>query len=71
MLAALGSPLASTYAEGCPGARPHGGCEIVDVAERLAVERAQALFGAEHANVQPALRLLRRAGRLRRAAAPR
>ncbi|MGW5231157.1 serine hydroxymethyltransferase [Streptomyces nodosus] len=53
VLAALGSPLANKYAEGYPGARYHGGCEIVDVAERLAVERAKALFGAEHANVQP------------------
>ncbi len=52
VLAALGSPLANKYAEGYPGARHHGGCEIVDVAERLAVERARALFGAEHANVQ-------------------
>ncbi|MGW7263490.1 serine hydroxymethyltransferase [Streptomyces sp. NPDC054842] len=53
VLAALGSPLANKYAEGYPGARHHGGCEIVDVAERLAVDRAEALFGAEHANVQP------------------
>ncbi|MER6687874.1 serine hydroxymethyltransferase [Streptomyces minutiscleroticus] len=53
VLAALGSPLVNKYAEGYPGARYHGGCEIVDVAERLAVERARALFGAEHANVQP------------------
>ncbi|MFE3408651.1 serine hydroxymethyltransferase [Streptomyces mirabilis] len=52
VLTALGSPLANKYAEGYPGARHHGGCEIVDVAERLAVERAKALFGAEHANVQ-------------------
>ncbi|MGW5326765.1 serine hydroxymethyltransferase [Streptomyces sp. NPDC004014] len=52
VLAALGSALANKYAEGYPGARHHGGCEIVDVAERLAVERATALFGAEHANVQ-------------------
>ncbi|MFE9095248.1 serine hydroxymethyltransferase [Streptomyces sp. NPDC007264] len=52
VLAALGSPLANKYAEGYPGARYHGGCEIVDVAERLAVERAKDLFGAEHANVQ-------------------
>jgi glycine hydroxymethyltransferase len=52
VLAALGSPLANKYAEGYPGARYHGGCEIVDVAERLAVERARVLFGAEHANVQ-------------------
>lgn len=53
VLAALGSPLANKYAEGYPGARHHGGCEIVDAAERLAVDRARALFGAEHANVQP------------------
>ena len=52
VLAALGSPLANKYAEGYPGARYHGGCEMVDVAERLAVERAKLLFGAEHANVQ-------------------
>ncbi|MFF4961275.1 serine hydroxymethyltransferase [Streptomyces sp. NPDC001222] len=52
VLAALGSPLANKYAEGYPGARYHGGCELVDVAERLAVERAKALFRAEHANVQ-------------------
>ncbi|MGA6221977.1 serine hydroxymethyltransferase [Streptomyces umbrinus] len=52
VLAALGSPLANKYAEGYPGARHHGGCEIVDVAERIAVERAKALFGADHANVQ-------------------
>lgn len=52
VLAVLGSPLANKYAEGYPGARHHGGCELVDVAERLAVERAKALFGAEHANVQ-------------------
>lgn len=52
VLAALGSPLANKYAEGYPGARYHGGCEIVDVAERLAMERAKALFGARHANVQ-------------------
>ncbi|MET8680132.1 serine hydroxymethyltransferase [Streptomyces sp. NPDC004647] len=53
VLAALGSPLANKYAEGYPGARHHGGCELVDLAERLAAERATALFGAEHANVQP------------------
>ncbi|MFE6894490.1 serine hydroxymethyltransferase [Streptomyces sp. NPDC057694] len=52
VLAALGSPLANKYAEGYPGARHHGGCELVDVAERIAVERAQALFGAAHVNVQ-------------------
>ncbi|MFH8786331.1 serine hydroxymethyltransferase [Streptomyces roseoverticillatus] len=53
VLAALGSPLANKYAEGYPGARHHGGCELVDVAERIATGRAKALFGAEHANVQP------------------
>ncbi|MEG8278001.1 serine hydroxymethyltransferase [Streptomyces sp. AHA2] len=53
VLAALGSPLANKYAEGYPGARHHGGCEIADAAERLAVDRARALFGADHANVQP------------------
>ncbi|MET7681120.1 serine hydroxymethyltransferase [Streptomyces sp. NPDC005423] len=53
VLAALGSPLANKYAEGYPGARHHGGCELADMAERVAVERAKALFGAEHANVQP------------------
>ncbi|MDQ0583497.1 serine hydroxymethyltransferase [Streptomyces rishiriensis] len=52
VLAALGSPLANKYAEGYPGARHHGGCEIVDIAERIAVDRARTLFGAEHANVQ-------------------
>ncbi|MFG2127589.1 serine hydroxymethyltransferase [Streptomyces sp. NPDC048751] len=52
VLAALGSPLANKYAEGYPGSRYHGGCEIVDVAESIAVARAKALFGAEHANVQ-------------------
>ncbi|MFJ4203834.1 serine hydroxymethyltransferase [Streptomyces sviceus] len=52
VLAALGSSLANKYAEGYPGARHHGGCEMVDVAERLAVDRAKSLFGAEHANVQ-------------------
>ncbi|MFE5861929.1 serine hydroxymethyltransferase [Streptomyces virginiae] len=53
VLATLGSALANKYAEGYPGARHHGGCEYADLAERTAVERAKALFGAEHANVQP------------------
>ncbi|ADI06907.1 serine hydroxymethyltransferase [Streptomyces bingchenggensis BCW-1] len=53
VLTALASPLANKYAEGYPGARFHGGCELVDVAERIAMDRAKALFGAEHANVQP------------------
>ncbi|AJF67291.1 serine hydroxymethyltransferase [Streptomyces vietnamensis] len=52
VLAALGSPLANKYAEGYPGARHHGGCEYADAAERIAVQRATALFGADHANVQ-------------------
>ncbi|WP_338672980.1 serine hydroxymethyltransferase [Streptomyces sp. SCSIO 30461] len=53
VLAALGSRLSNKYAEGYPGTRYHGGCELVDAAERIAVDRAKALFGAEHANVQP------------------
>ncbi|MEU2928777.1 serine hydroxymethyltransferase [Streptomyces sp. NPDC048304] len=53
VLAALGSPLANKYAEGYPGARHHGGCELADVAERAAIDRAKELFGADHANVQP------------------
>ncbi|MFF4577178.1 serine hydroxymethyltransferase [Streptomyces sp. NPDC001389] len=53
VLAALGSPLANKYAEGYPGARYHGGCAYADQAERVAQERARALFGVEHANVQP------------------
>ncbi|MEW9547540.1 serine hydroxymethyltransferase [Nonomuraea sp. NPDC050783] len=53
VLAALGSTLTNKYAEGYPGRRYYGGCEVVDRAERLAIERARRLFGAEHANVQP------------------
>ena len=53
VLEAQGSVLTNKYAEGYPAARWYGGCEYVDVAERLAVERAKQLFGAEHANVQP------------------
>ncbi|MFH8726560.1 serine hydroxymethyltransferase [Streptomyces termitum] len=53
VLAALASPLADKYAEGYPGARHHGGCAYADAAERIAVERATALFGAAHANLQP------------------
>jgi glycine hydroxymethyltransferase len=53
VLAAQGSVLTNKYAEGYPGRRYYGGCEFVDVAERLAIERACKLFGAEHANVQP------------------
>jgi len=53
VLEALGSPLTNKYAEGLPGKRYYGGCEFVDVAETLAIERAKKLFNAEHANVQP------------------
>jgi glycine hydroxymethyltransferase len=53
VLEAMGSPLTNKYAEGYPGKRYYGGCEHVDVAESLAIDRAKALFGAEHANVQP------------------
>ena len=50
---ASGSVLTNKYAEGYPGKRYYGGCEFVDVAERLAIDRAKAIFGADHANVQP------------------
>jgi len=53
VLEAAGCVMTNKYAEGYPGARWYGGCEFVDVAERLAIERVKALFGAEHANVQP------------------
>jgi len=53
VLAALGSVLTNKYAEGYPGHRYYGGCQCVDLAENLAIERAKKLFGAEHANVQP------------------
>lgn len=53
VLEALGSQLTNKYAEGYPGRRYYGGCEFVDVAENLAIERAKQLFGADHANVQP------------------
>ena len=53
VLEALGSVLTNKYAEGYPGRRYYGGCEFVDVGERLAIERAKQLFGADHANVQP------------------
>ena len=53
VLAAQGSVLTNKYAEGYPGRRYYGGCEFVDVAENLARDRATALFGADHANVQP------------------
>jgi glycine hydroxymethyltransferase len=53
VLEATGSVLTNKYAEGYPGRRYYGGCEFVDVVERLAIERAKELFGAEHVNVQP------------------
>jgi glycine hydroxymethyltransferase len=53
VLDAVGSVLTNKYAEGYPGRRYYGGCEEVDVAEQLAIDRAKGLFGAEHANVQP------------------
>lgn len=53
VMAAMGSPLTNKYAEGYPAKRYYGGCEYVDVVENLARERAKAIFGADHANVQP------------------
>lgn len=53
VMEAQGSVLTNKYAEGYPAKRWHGGCEHVDTAETLAIERAKKLFGAEHANVQP------------------
>jgi glycine hydroxymethyltransferase len=53
VLEALGSVMTNKYAEGYPGRRYYGGCEVVDIAEDLAISRAKELFGAEHANVQP------------------
>ncbi len=53
VMEAMGSPLTNKYAEGYPGRRYYGGCEVVDAVEQLAIDRAKQLFGAEHANVQP------------------
>ncbi|HSO99390.1 MAG TPA: serine hydroxymethyltransferase, partial [Solirubrobacteraceae bacterium] len=53
VLECQGSVLTNKYAEGYPGKRYYGGCEFVDIAEQLAIDRAKELFGAEHANVQP------------------
>lgn len=53
VMEALGSPLTNKYAEGLPGKRYYGGCEVVDLVEQLAIDRAKRLFGADHANVQP------------------
>jgi len=52
VMEAMGSPLTNKYAEGLPGKRYYGGCEVVDKIEQLAIDRAKELFGAEHANVQ-------------------
>ena len=53
VMAAMGSPLTNKYAEGYPAKRYYGGCECVDVAENLAIDRAKELFGCDYANVQP------------------
>ena len=53
VMAAQGSQLTNKYAEGYPGKRYYGGCEYVDIAETLAIERAKKLFNADFANVQP------------------
>ena len=53
VLEAAGSVLTNKYAEGYPGKRYYGGCEVVDIVEQIAIDRAKALFGAEYANVQP------------------
>src|SRR5579863_5646276 len=53
VLEATGSVFTNKYAEGYPGKRYYGGCEFTDIVERLAIERAKKVFGAEHANVQP------------------
>ncbi|MEI6598108.1 MAG: serine hydroxymethyltransferase, partial [bacterium] len=53
IMEAQGSVLTNKYAEGYPGKRWYGGCEVVDKIEQLAIDRAKALFGADHANVQP------------------
>ncbi|MGE4283895.1 MAG: serine hydroxymethyltransferase [Clostridia bacterium] len=53
VMEAMGTPLTNKYAEGYPGRRYYGGCECIDIVERLAIERAKKIFGADHANVQP------------------
>src|SRR4029077_3235727 len=53
VLEAMGSPLTNKYAEGLPGKRYYGGCEVIDRVEQLAIDRAKKLFGADHVNVQP------------------
>ena len=71
VLEAQGSVMTNKYAEGYPGARYYGGCEWVDVAETLAIERAKKLFGANFANVQAELRQPDESGRVPGAAAAR
>ena len=61
--------LTNKYAEGYPGKRYYGGCEYVDIAEQLAIDRCKQLFGADYANVQPHSRLAGQPGRVPRAAA--
>src|SRR3954466_2280028 len=53
VIQAMGTVLTNKYAEGYPGRRYYGGCEIVDLSEQLAIDRAKQIFGAEYANVQP------------------
>ena len=53
VMEAMGSVLTNKYAEGYPGKRYYGGCEVVDQTEQIAIDRAKALFNAEYANVQP------------------
>ena len=53
VMEAAGSVLTNKYAEGYPGKRYYGGCEVVDIVEQIAIDRAKALFGAEYVNVQP------------------
>ena len=53
VMEAMGSHLTNKYAEGYPGARYYGGCDYVDEVERIAIDRAKRLYGAEHVNVQP------------------
>ena len=50
---AMGTPLTNKYAEGYPGRRYYGGCEVIDEIEQLAIDRLKQIFGADHANVQP------------------
>ena len=67
VMEAMGSTLTNKYAEGYPGKRYYGGCEVVDKVEQLAIDRAKQLFGAEHANVAAALGLAGQHGGVLRA----